>query len=500
MNEFCLKCGTILLYGICESEEFWCPICKGVELETKEKTMQTFREDIKKGITEANKIIKKYDIGSLLISTFVTREGALHGESLDFGNFMSYSELIKYLANCKEFGKNEVKAKSEDFQTLLRIFEDITSLKKMIVLLNNGFVRTISVMEKEVPKYAYDITNSISVDYSPNIKFESERKISLIKFTATWHSIKEILKENGFLTRTDVYKNNFEKFENHRLNEFWYSVNTKIGLELSAGDFKSLDFPDLKGALQYITLLEEIIRKFPFTFKYQKEKHFNHFSCEMEPVDLVKFIMPFIQGKLDTQFFMNSFFALYGNCNGFPIFLMTREGLFAGPRTTLMATRFLKAKYYREYLDKNYDIGKDFEILVAKKLEENGFSLNIPKDFTKKMINIKDNDKNPTLEIDIIAEYKKNLYIIECKSIVLTTDYLTNSREKVVTERLDGENIKQERRISYIKNHLCEFGYPKKIKKFHNIAITMNKEPINIFEKMKIYSLNEIPKLKQLVQ
>jgi len=499
METECSFCGEILLYGKGKSEKFWCPKCEGVELEPINVSQEAFKKDIEKGIQEAKKIINKYDLSSLLISVYITREGGLYGKGIDFGWFMANSELLTFLANYKKGGNKIVEPKNTDFQTLIRIFRDISITKKMMILLKKGFIRTIKIKQKEIPRFAFDLESSIAVDYSPDIKFEDERKISLMKFTSEWKSIKNLLADNGFLPSTQILNGQQKRFDKFKLNEFWFSINTKVGLELSAGDFQILKFPNLKDCLKYITVLEKIVKNFPFTFKYKKERYFGHFSCEMRPVNIVKILYLFLEEGLDIKFFMDNFVATFGECKGFPIFLLTREGLFAGPRTILIATRHLKAKYYRSYLEKNQDIGKEFEQYVVQKLEKSNFSLNMPKDCTNKMINIKDDEKNPTLEIDIVAEYKNNLFVIDCKGIVLTTDYLTKTREQLVKKRLKEEDIKQQRRIAYIKNKFREYGYSSKIKCIHNVIITLNKEPQAQFNDIKIVSVDEISFLKKLV-
>ena len=112
------------------------------------------------------------------------------------------------------------------------------------------------------------------------------------------------------------------------------------------------------------------------------------------------------------------------------------------------------------------------------------------------MINIKDDDENPKLEIDIVAQYKKQLFIIDCKNIIISTDFLTKNRKQNIERVLREEEQKQKKRIEYIKNNFKKFGYSQKIDSFHNIIITLNKEPIERFKGIQVISVKEIPKLK----
>mgnify|MGYP001591859082 CR=1 FL=1 len=497
-SEICKKCGGILVVGKGEEEIFWCPKCEGLIVESIEESKNKLQGDIKEHISEIYDIIKKYSLEGLLETIYITREGLLHLKPPETMKFMAYSDLIKIIAESKKFGNKKIDPRGIDIQTLLRLAESLNSSKKMLFLLRHGWIRTIKLRIKDIPKYAYELEKAKIVDDKIPESFEREDMSSIIKFIPQWMSIKKNLEENGFNTANELIDFSQTGKSYSELKKFWYCIYTKVSLELGAGNFSLLELKNLKNSLDYIQVLDKVIEEYPFDFNFQLEKGWRNFSCNLEPVDIVKTFYPFFKKGLDINHFGENFIATLGNCKGFPIFLLTRNGLFMGPYTAILLSRFLKAKYFRNYLDANSNIGNEFESQVALELVKNGFSLNQPNDGTKKMINIKDDYKNPTLEIDIVAYYKKKIYIIECKNIVISTEFLTNNREETVKKNIKNEPEKQKRRITFIKNNLKKWGYSPKINIFHNILITSNREPIEKIDETRIFSIKDIAKLKDI--
>ena len=139
----------------------------------------------------------------------------------------------------------------------------------------------------------------------------------------------------------------------------------------------------------------------------------------------------------------------------------------------------------------------EFEKLVSKELERNGISIRKPSNGHIKLLNIKDNEKNPTLEIDIIAHYNNTIFVIDCKHVVISTDFITGNRVNNLKRNLKDEREKMNNRVRFVSKNMKKYGFRGDVfKEIKPVFITYNEEPEKEFEGITIISLQRLAELK----
>lgn len=497
--ENCNKCANTLLFGKGTQKIPWCPNCEGIEVISKEEALEKVRKELKDTNKKINELIVGFQKESLLISLYITREGFMHDKILNQNHFMSITELMKKTIEMDFNGKERCDPMSDEFQQLLRCSEKFSQSKIIMRLLLNGWGNFISIPKKDLPEYCFEFDKSIKVDGIID-DFSSDNLVITWKFTYQWHKILENFEENGLHPKTVSLDKAIDLFtQKLKLNEFWHTLRVKLSLELSAGNNQTLDIDSQKNIrggdlISYLKILDEIISDFPFEIDIIREHGSVKFKAR--PVDFVGFLMPFVKNGLPLDKFKEFFFSLPFTFRCLGGFFLTSDGLFVGRQTLRVISAFLKAKYYRDYLDGNHDVGDQFENLVAEELQKVGINFNDPRDPRRELRNIKDDEDNPTLEIDILASANNKLFVIDCKAMVVSSDFISNAREGFVKSSLKDEIIKQRRRVCFVRNNMQRFGFdPNQFKVVENCIVTFNKEPINRLEDINIICVRELASL-----
>lgn len=500
----CDICGGTLVIGKGNEDVDWCPKCEGVEVIPKEESKSALIEELKMLDKEMDHIIKKYQLEDLLITVYVTRESVLHFDYPDFAHFMAYSALLNRILNLQSNGTEKVIWNSEDIQKLYRYAEMYNNASKFLLYLINGLIVFILVDKENVEKYSYEFDKSLKVEgIQPS---DEKRKLKeifpMLKFTATWRPIRDNLKQYGLVSKNEAYFDEDYNFKFLQFDDFWKSILTKTMLELWAGNKDLLEFPDFKDSLQYLKVWEHIANSFPFKQNETKDNIGRVIKFTMSPVDKTKIFDRFFKNGLDLE--DAGRFLVDNNSKikkGFPAFLQTSKGLFIGQSTTILFTRYLKGKYFRSYLDSNKDVGNEFVLMVSFELQRLGFSVHYPDNKDKLLINIMDDDKNPKLEIDVIAYTKEHIFLIECKHILLNTGFESTGRQNNVKRTLKDEPQKMKNRVNYIATHLIEFGLGQiKPEDIEPIFITFNQEPLDEYEGIRIVAFKNLQSLDYSVK
>ena len=490
---YCKKCGGILVIGLGESNVTWCPACEGIQIQTFDESKKNLISCIKEDSERIKHLIEDYRKEELMITIYVTREGDLLSRVPDYWSFVGLSELLNQIGKIEKLGDKHVEWNDENIQELYYRARRVNMSKKYISLLRNGWICFLKIEQAKLFTYGFDILKSMFVDeIKPETELEnSEGMVSLLKFTSKWMEVFENMESNGLITNTEAFFGSTTQQGEDDLDEFWTSILTKIGLESHTGDLRLLDFPELNHSLDYIKILEKLVTEIELVHNLERNEHGRVTSLDMKPLDLKSFYLPFFQNGLDLSN-VDTFIKILSQPRelGYPILLQTNKGLVVGQQTVLLTAHLLKGKYFREYLDSTRNVGLKFEQQVVDKLEEYGMRVTIPNDPSQKFVNIKDDKEHPTLEIDIVAYNNNIIYLVECKHIVISNEFITQNRQSVVRRVLKDEPEKMKRRISFLSKNLELFGFSSEMKdKIVPLFVTYNKEPLSEYEGIRIISI-----------
>ena len=192
--------------------------------------------------------------------------------------------------------------------------------------------------------------------------------------------------------------------------------------------------------------------------------------------------------------------------DSFPIvyFSILRKAIYVPPYTISLIHKYLSAKYTLDIGIENSKLGPDFEKEIASILNEIGISTNQPNSDKIQLINVKDNEDNPSLEIDVVGYTKDTIWIIDCKHFIPNTSFFTNNRRQKIFNKLRNERIKEKQilRANFVKNNLEKFGFSSSyIKHYKSAVITLLEEPLEkvgttyLVSKSKLNDLFSIPDL-----
>lgn len=503
---FCPQCDSQQYLGKgLEYEKIWCPNCEGFEVLSRDDSVKIFNGLIKEEGQEIKRLINLFETDSLLTTLFVTREGYLlpirEGRGFDSFAYVSLTDLISKILRKESKGSKECKPFDMNFQRLIHIAKSNHKNLRLLLLVKKNlgsFIRVPSTKAKDII-IDFETAEIVNGTKIPD-KFDSD-VVELFKFYDDWKDIMDNFNANGFISSSEAYINqiNKTKFGNF-VAEHIETLKFKTSLELTMKDHKLFEQEKFENNLEYISLLDELSKSFDHVLTTEKMTPLE-FTCFLRAVSKNQFESVINNYGFDYLKAYDLLVSRIGDKTNFPLIYEHGNKLLVPPLTLHIFEKLLNALYSQELQDNLAKEGYVFEDKVCKILEDIGLRVDQPNDCTKKLTHIEDYDENGKFEIDIVAyNYQiKKLFVIDCKHIFLTSDFIFGKREQTIIKKLKGQPDKQKRRIEYIKNNLQSFGLnSKKIKKYVSVLITVNKEPIDILDNCHIISIREIDKIKDL--
>jgi Holliday junction resolvase-like predicted endonuclease len=523
----CEKCGSVLLLGIKGKMDSFCPICEGLTTINKPNSQRFLGEEISKRKTEIENIFKKYNkesiVGSLVASRELQPYSAKSG-SFNPSHFLGTNQSIVYALKFDNFGKSKLNdVYGEDFQKILHYGIEIVTNINMIRLISEEYCVQLEIpKEKDPKKYVADNTITPILYGKTSENFGSILGRKPFKFTKKWERILENYKKFGLVTETELYKYEIKKRKSERMEGLLSRRTKKIyrkkvkktektekiylqkalsllnSLELGDLSRNQLKFHELKDDLEYnVGLLKLFSRWALDCFECDD---FHQFSGEktlasLSPIsyeelyEFYRFIYPDSFSK-----FYDIFVSREGDVKKFPLIIKLKEDEYLIPPNSIyLISQFLTWKYIlkNELNDLKSLEGYGFENVVAKKLKDIGVCVDY--------INLKDDVKNPTLEIDVIAHYKKTIFVIECKSWLLRSGYLFDKAQRQREKDLTEQAQKQAKRVDYVKNNLKLLCLDKiNIKEFKSIILTKLNESMEKVDSSYVIPFDQIDELLKI--
>ena len=503
----CEKCGSQLLYGKGDDvHTLWCPNCEGFDVLKKEESIEKITGNVKENGQKIKNLINIFEVESLLTTLFVTREGhllpILNNQGFNSFEYISLTNLISNILIKGSRGSTKCDCFDNNFQKLIRLTTINHEILRINLLTKQDFGFLIRVPWVKIKDIAVEfelstLLHGLKIDQIPTSGFAE-----LFKFNENWVEIMDNLNDSGFISPIDAHNNRRKKIEfDDVIEEHLQAVKVKTAFELVMKDKKIFKQDKFKKKLDYVEFMSQLSAFFRYNLEIINQNP-PEFYCTISKTE--KYILESVvkANDFDIDIAYNLFVTKIGDKTNFPLIYQFRNNdLLIPPLTLVVFQKFLKAIHSKEFKDKLSQEGYKFEEKVCKVLENLGLNVNQPNNCTKKLINIKDDYETPTLEIDIIAYdyHTKKLFVIDCKNIFFTTDFMIGKRETAIREKFKEQPAKQKKRIEFIENNLQKFGLSsRKINKYISVIITTNKEPISIFDNTHIISLREINSIKDL--
>lgn len=506
----CKVCGGQLVYGKRDEKKgIWCPSCEGFKVLSKSESKQILREEIRALNEWCVNRIKKFDDDQLIGSLLATRDGGLlktlKEDVFDPSYFISISLLIKEVVKKNPISSmnKEVNHKSEEYQKLIEKYNYLTILRKFFTYIDLNYVRFVNMPPKDIPRFTIDYEKNIKYNLAPKYD-KSEDVKSILKFTPKWMPILENCRKFGLASSIEVEDQIRKNKESEDISDVKRFVGTILSFKLATPDMDLLRYPDLEDKRKLIDVLYKLYKENSNKLKENEYRDHRNFDVEVKSMPFSKLYKQIKAYGINFDEFENHFIfdQIEVENNKVPLIYesIKNNGYVVPPLSLLIMFKYFEFRYKLDIGTINSKYGKAFEEEISNEIKNVGLKIGAPNDPSEDLCNIKDNEKKPTLEIDILAYDNSTIYVIDCKHFLLSYDFLSGNRENKIRNKLKGIDKKQRKRIKYIRENLKQYGFDKnKDWEFKSVIITLLIEPVNsigntyLISKWNLQNIYDIP-------
>jgi len=476
----CTTCGSLLVR---ENENSLCPKCNKIQLLDRYTTCKVLQKNLEEVEDVLIGLIKnRVDKNKLLDGLTWEREKFSRGffqtyKGFDMTKFLTLNLLMFKLM--KESFQGSRSPDDEEVKDIIKAFSKYVSMKNNFLLFKNGFAEAL--------KDGTKIRTIPNERYFPIIR-SYEDNLIMIESIATeklkhFKRLFDLIFKGGPRGYLSFTPNEYVEHFYQTINQFYCALlrnelyDEVFGLlkkynEISLTPGKLMDFTNsyqlYPGTLSFTSVDEFAIRA---------KKHFN-----MKDDDIKQLLL-----------FSEK------NTSIFPMFISIDDTVYISHRTAYLIYILLHAIFYKELFDKETEKrSKEFEKNeVKKEFESIGWTY---------LTSLKDK-KQPSIEIDGIATFKKEMLVIECKgwrSIRPFREY-ANIQKYIIRDIkgiVDGKKFTGEipekipsldEKLCLVKDNMSIWGFnPSGYDKINGIIVVRGFPPIEEYKGIRILSINDI--------
>jgi len=514
----CDKCGGKLVIGKGENEkEIWCPSCEGLDVLAKSESKKLIRKDIKNLNEDCIQIIRKYDKDELIGSLLATREGDLlktiKEGVFDPGNFITISLLIQEVVNTHNQNNKKVEVRSQKFQELINKYERLTINRKFFKLLDLNYLIFVGMPPDKIPEYTIDYEKNTEYNLAPEYsEFEEKDRMNIGKFTPKWNPIIENYRKFKLTSKLDIEESlrenkDRENKDGEGIDYLKSIIRIILSFQMFTPNMDLIRYPSLKDKKELIDVLYNLSQKNIDRLKEKFYEDHRNYECSLESENIFEIYKQIDSLGVDFEEFEELFIFDGIEIEDEKIPLIYRpiktQSLVIPPLSLNRMYKYFEARYKMDKDEINSKYGKPFENKIAKEMKEIGLKIEDPNNPSKNLQNIKDDEEKPSFEIDIIGYEGSNIYIIDCKHIILTYNFMSGQRINEIKKKLNGIDDKQEKRLTFVEKNLEEFGFESnKDWGFKSVIITLLREPVKsigetyLISEDNLENIYEIPTAK----
>lgn len=476
----CTTCGSLLVR---ENETILCPKCSNIQLLDRDTTCNALQKNLEEVEDALIGLIKnRVDKNKLLDGLTWEREKFSRRffqtyKGFDMTKFLTLNLLIFKLM--KEPFQGSRSPDDEEVKEIIKAFSKYVNMKNNYLLFKNGFAEALKTDDKirTIPNERYF---PIIRAYEDNLIMIESRGMEKLKHFKRVFDLVFKGGHKGYLSFTPseyiehLYQTINQFYSALLRNEVYdevFGLLKKYG-EISLTPGKLMDFVNsyqfYLGTLSVTSADEFVIRA---------TKHFS-----MNASDVKRFLL----------------FSEKEHSN-FPMFVSIDNTVCISHRTAFLIYILLHAIVYKELFDRETEKrSREFEKNeVKKEFESIGWTY---------QANLRDK-KQPTIEIDGIATFRKEMLVIECKgwrSIRPFREY-ANIQKYIIRDIkgiVDGKKFTGEvpekipslnEKLCFVKNNMSIWGFnPLGYDKITGIIVVRGFPPIEEYKEIRILSINDI--------
>ncbi|OGH05746.1 MAG: hypothetical protein A2W22_02350 [Candidatus Levybacteria bacterium RBG_16_35_11] len=475
----CEVCNSILIRL---NTKVLCPVCNNIPLLNRDNTIPILEKNLHEVENALIDLMKKnIDKNRLLVKLIWERERFARDffeayKEFDTTRFLTLNLLIFKLMRIT-FDGNRIPS-NEEVEEIIDAFSEYIQMKNHFLLYKNELAEALKVDDKiriiQNERY-FPILSS----YEDNLimskmrigetvekykkvfdfltKSQPARPVSYTPIEFVEHFYSMILQFYCTLLRNETFDEVFGLLSSYK--------------ELSITPGKLMDFVNsyqLYPEVETVTSLEE--------FVCNAEKHFNMKKEDVEQI--------LVFNEKNTCIF--------------PIFISINDTVHISHRTSFLIYIFLHSIVYKDMFDAETEKrSKAFENEEVKKKFETINWTYFP--------NLKDK-KQPSIEIDGIATFKRKILVVECKGWTIRPfyeyakiqGYLIRDIKGIVDgEKFTGEELKKIpsllEKVSFVRDNMSIWGLsPSDYDEINGIIVMRGSPPIKEYKGIQILSINNI--------
>jgi len=498
----CSHCGTKLLFTDIASNKTACPVCDHLLVVDRELATRVSAERLTHLYGLFMRYMRQFKKSQLIAHIVWEREKYSRDyfenyQGLDMDRFVSYSYLIKNLMAQSFDGYREANARNTP--EIISKFSEYLSLLTEHIYLKEGFAEMIAKQRFDprnltIQKKLSEFRMMYTEDYSRLIRTfanneiyageEGQRKIA--EYQKEWEMIRDSV---DFSKKVKYTPEGLIKKFYPELNRFY------CGLLKNVVYASTFDFSNYKGIVKDPAEIMELVNSFALVQDCITVTPPSEFEQALKRV----FGDRMLQAK-------DSLLLTETNEKVFPLFVLLDDYVFISHRTSFLVYFLLHPIIFKDCFDSE-------TARRSKELETSRTRNAFEKVGFRYVADVKDNDKNPSLQIDGIAGKEGVLFVVEVKSWGLTTFYEHKSKHHYLERDLKGvvdgiEYTTKEgklcqrkipsllEKIEYVKNKMHDHGFDRSMfRVVKGVVVIEDFPPLDEYKGVRMIGLQDIPKL-----
>jgi len=334
--------------------------------------------------------------------------------------------------------------------------------------------------------YTEDYSRLIRTFANNEIYSEEEGRRKMREYRKEWEMIK----------RLEDFSKKVSYSPEELVKKFYPELNRLYcGLLKNVVYASTFDFSNYRGVIKDPAEIMELANGFALVRDYITVTPCSEFECV-----LTRVFGDRMREAKDALLFSET------NDKVFPLFVLLDDHVFISHRTSFLVYFLLHPIIFKDIFDSE-------TVRRSKELEASRARDAFEKAAFKYVPNVKDNDKDPGLQIDGLAGKESVVFVVEVKSWGLTTFYEHRNKHRYLERDLKGvvdgieyttkEGKLYERKIpsllekiEYVKNKMRDHGFdPSVFWVVKGVIVIEDYPPIDEYKGVKMIGLQDISKL-----
>jgi hypothetical protein len=498
----CPLCGTKLLFTDIASNKTACPKCDHILVVDRMLATRISSERLTHLYGLFMRYMRQFKKNQLIAHIIWEREKYSRDyfenyQGLDMSRFVSYSYLIKNLMVQSFDGYRE--ANAQNTPEIISRFSDYLGLLTEHIYLKEGFAEMIAkqpfdprnlTIQRKLSQfrimYSEDYSRLIRTFANNEIYPEEEGRRKIAEYRKEWEMI----------MRSEDFSKKVAYTPEGLIKKFYPELNRLYcGLLKNVVYASTFDFSHYRGIVKDPAEIMDLANGFALVRDYITVTPSSEFELALTRV--------FAERMREAK---GALLLSETNETVFPLFVLLDDHVFISHRTSFLIYLLLHPIIFKGYFDsETARRSKELETSRTRGAFEKAGFVYVP--------DVKDNDKNPSLQIDGLAGKEGVVFVVEVKSWGLTTFYEHKNKHQYLERDLKGvvdgieyttkdDKLCEKKipslleKIKYVENKMHDHGFdPTVFQVVKGVIVVEDFPPLDEYKGIRMIGLQDISKL-----